>query len=137
LHWNQHPPLIVAAAVIFAIALWLLLPVHTYGGIQSEEEKGRKVYFYLRHNKLKKTNLDQVFSKSRSGTIAHKKKKIWQSPNLDRLAKRGRVHNLDSLKKELWNKNLAKKSTNTQKIELRQAPSYKNNNIIICSSNYL
>jgi hypothetical protein len=28
----------------------------------------------------------------------------------------------DLLKKELWNKNLAKKSTNTQKIELRQAP---------------
>jgi hypothetical protein len=34
-----------------------------------------KVYSYLRHNKLKKANLDQVFSKSRSGTIAHKNKK--------------------------------------------------------------
>jgi hypothetical protein len=47
----------------------------TYGGIPSEEEKGRKVYFYLWHNKLKKTNLDRVFSKSRSGMIAHKNKK--------------------------------------------------------------
>ncbi len=37
--------------------------------------------------------------------------------------KRGRVHNLDLLKKELWNKNLAKKSTNTLWIDLQQAPS--------------
>jgi hypothetical protein len=29
------------------------------------------------------------------------------------------------LKKELWNKNLAKKSINTQKIELWQAPNAK------------
>jgi hypothetical protein len=39
----------------------------------------------------------------------------------------GHVHNLDLLKKELWNKNLAKKSTNTQKIELLQAPNERNN----------
>jgi hypothetical protein len=40
-----------------------------------KKKKAEKVYFYLRHNKLKKENLDQVFSKSRSGTIAHKNKK--------------------------------------------------------------
>jgi hypothetical protein len=32
------------------------------------------------------------------------------------------VHNLDLLKKELWNGNLAKKRKKTQQIELRQAP---------------
>jgi hypothetical protein len=32
------------------------------------------------------------------------------------------VHNLDSLKKELSDKNSAKKIINTQKIEFRQAP---------------
>ncbi len=32
------------------------------------------------------------------------------------------VHNLDSLKKELLNKNSAKKSINTQKIKFWQAP---------------
>jgi hypothetical protein len=40
-----------------------------------EKKKAEKVYFYLRRNKLKKANLDQVFSKSRSGTIDHKNKK--------------------------------------------------------------
>jgi hypothetical protein len=40
-----------------------------------KKKKSAKVYFYLRHNKLKKANLDQVFSESRSGTIAHKNKK--------------------------------------------------------------
>ncbi len=39
--------------------------------------------------------------------------------------KRGRVHNLDLLKKEFSNKNPAKKSTNTQKIEFWQAPNAK------------
>jgi hypothetical protein len=39
------------------------------------KKKAEKVYFYLRHNKLKKANLDRVFSESRSGTIAHKNKK--------------------------------------------------------------
>jgi hypothetical protein len=39
-----------------------------------KKKKTEKVYFYLGHNKLKKANLDQVFS-SRSGTIAHKNKK--------------------------------------------------------------
>jgi hypothetical protein len=47
-----------------------------------KKKKAEKVYFYLQHNKLKKTNLDQVFSESRSGTIAHKnKKELQQSPN--------------------------------------------------------
>jgi hypothetical protein len=40
-----------------------------------KKKKAEKVYFYLLHNKLKKTNLDRVFSESRSGTIAHKNKK--------------------------------------------------------------
>ncbi len=34
-----------------------------------------KFYFYLRHNKSNQANLDQVFSESRSGTIAHKNQK--------------------------------------------------------------
>jgi hypothetical protein len=38
------------------------------------------------------------------------------------MTKKGRVHNLDLLKKELSNKNPAKISTNTQKIEFWQAP---------------
>jgi hypothetical protein len=38
------------------------------------------------------------------------------------MTKRGRVHNLDLLKKELLNKNPAKKSPNIQKIEFWQAP---------------
>ncbi len=42
---------------------------------QKRKKKAEKVNFYLRHNKLKKANLDQVFSGSRSGTIAHKNKK--------------------------------------------------------------
>jgi hypothetical protein len=46
-----------------------------------KKKKAEKVYFYLRHKKLKKANLDRVFSESRSGTIAHKnKKELWQSP---------------------------------------------------------
>jgi hypothetical protein len=46
-----------------------------------KKKKAEKVYFYLRHKKLKKTNLDQVFREFRSGTIAHKnKKELRQSP---------------------------------------------------------
>jgi hypothetical protein len=37
------------------------------------------------------------------------------------MTKKGRVHILDLLKKELLNKNPAKKSTNTQKIGFWQA----------------
>jgi hypothetical protein len=40
-----------------------------------KKKKAEKVYFYLWHNKLKKANLDQVFSESRSGTTTHKNKK--------------------------------------------------------------
>jgi hypothetical protein len=40
-----------------------------------KKKKAEKVYFYLRHKKLKNANLDQVLNKSRSGTIAHKNKK--------------------------------------------------------------
>jgi hypothetical protein len=38
------------------------------------------------------------------------------------MTKEGCLHNLDSLKKELSNKNPAKKSTNTRKIKFWQAP---------------
>jgi len=34
-----------------------------------------KVYFYLRHKKIKKANLDQIFSESKFRTIAHKNQK--------------------------------------------------------------
>ncbi len=40
-----------------------------------KKEKAEKVYFYLRHKKLNIANLDQIFSESRSGTIAHKNQK--------------------------------------------------------------
>jgi hypothetical protein len=53
----------------------LLLPIHTYGGIRSEEEKGRKSLFLFTAQEIVKANLDQVLSKSRSGMIAHKNKK--------------------------------------------------------------
>ncbi len=45
-----------------------------------------------------------------------------QSRFVTKWLKRGRVHNLDSLKKVLLNKNPAKKSTKTRKIEFWQAP---------------
>jgi hypothetical protein len=53
----------------------LLPPVHTYGGIRSEEGKGRKSLFLFTAQQIEKSKLDQVFSESRSGMIAHKKKK--------------------------------------------------------------
>jgi hypothetical protein len=42
--------------------------------VESIEKKGNteKIYFYLRHNILKKANLDQAFGESRSGMITHK-----------------------------------------------------------------
>jgi len=45
--------------------------------VESIEKKGNteKFYFYLRHNKLKKANLDRAFGESRSGMIAHKNQK--------------------------------------------------------------
>jgi hypothetical protein len=50
-------------------------PFSSYGGIDREERKHRKFYFYLRHNKLKKANLDRAFGESSSGMIAHKNQK--------------------------------------------------------------
>jgi hypothetical protein len=46
------------------------------GESAQKKKKAEKVYFYLWHNKLKKANIGQVFSESRSGKIAHKKIKI-------------------------------------------------------------
>ncbi len=40
-----------------------------------KKEKAEKVYFYLRHKNLNEANLDQIFSESRSGTIAYKNQK--------------------------------------------------------------
>ncbi len=45
-------------------------------GSAQKKKKAKKVNFYLQHNNLKKANLDQVFSKSRSGTTTHKNKKV-------------------------------------------------------------
>ncbi len=57
-----------------------LLP-HRGESVQMKKNT-EKFYFYLRHNKLNQANLDQVFSKSRSGTIAHKnQKKLRQAAN--------------------------------------------------------
>jgi hypothetical protein len=40
-----------------------------------KKEQAEKVNFYLWHNFKKKTNLAEIFSEARSGTIAHKNKK--------------------------------------------------------------
>jgi hypothetical protein len=53
----------------------LLPPVHTYRGIHSEERKGRKSLFLFTAQLLRNTNLDPIFSESRSGMITHKNKK--------------------------------------------------------------
>jgi hypothetical protein len=39
-----------------------------------KKEKTEKIYFYLRQQLLRKTNLDPIFSESRFGTITNKKK---------------------------------------------------------------
>jgi hypothetical protein len=39
-----------------------------------KKEKAEKVYFYLRQQLLRKTNMDLIFSESRFGTITHKNK---------------------------------------------------------------
>jgi hypothetical protein len=41
-----------------------------------KKEKAEKVYFYLRQQLLRNTNLDPIFSESRSGRIDNKDKKI-------------------------------------------------------------
>jgi hypothetical protein len=79
----------------------------------------------------------------KSGT---KQKKIWtakkiligwpanQSRFVIKWLKRGRVNNLDLLKKELWKENIANKSKNTWKIELQQAPTSAENTRPIAAS---
>jgi hypothetical protein len=47
----------------------------TCGGIHSEKRKGRKSQFLFTAQLLRKTNLAEIFSEARSGTIAHKNKK--------------------------------------------------------------
>ena len=55
----------------------------TCGGIHSEKRKGRKSQFLFTAQLLRKTNLAEIFSEARSGTIAHKtKKELRQSPNV-------------------------------------------------------
>jgi len=47
----------------------------TCGGIPPDERKGRKSLFLFTAQLLRKTNLAEIFSEARSGTIAHKNKK--------------------------------------------------------------
>jgi len=48
----------------------------TCGGIHTEKKrKGRKSQFLFKAQLLRKTNLAEIFSESRSGTIAPKNKK--------------------------------------------------------------
>jgi hypothetical protein len=47
----------------------------TRGGIHTEKRKDRKSQFLFTAQLLRKTNLAEIFSESRSGTIAHKNKK--------------------------------------------------------------
>jgi hypothetical protein len=47
----------------------------TCRGIHSDKRKGRKSQFLFTAQLLRKTNLAEIFSKARSGTIAHKNKK--------------------------------------------------------------
>jgi len=47
----------------------------TCGGIHSEKRKGRKSLFLFTAQLLRKTNLAEIFSEARSGTIAHKNQK--------------------------------------------------------------
>jgi hypothetical protein len=51
----------------------------TCGGIHSEKRKGRKSQFLFMAQLLRKTNLAEIFSEARSGTIAHKTKKNYGS----------------------------------------------------------
>jgi hypothetical protein len=46
------------------------------GEIHSEKRKGRKSQFLFTAQLLRKMNLAEIFSEARSGTIAHKKKRI-------------------------------------------------------------
>jgi hypothetical protein len=47
----------------------------TCGGIHSEKRKGRKSQFLFTAQLLRKTNLAEIFSEARSGTIARTNKK--------------------------------------------------------------
>jgi len=47
----------------------------TCGGIPTDERKGRKSLFLFTAQLLRKTNLAEIFSEARSGTIARKNKK--------------------------------------------------------------
>jgi hypothetical protein len=47
----------------------------TCGGIHSEKKKRQKSQFLFTAQLLRKTNLAEIFSEARSGTIAHKNKK--------------------------------------------------------------
>jgi hypothetical protein len=47
----------------------------TCGGIHSEKRKGRKSQFLFKAQLLRKTNLAEIFSEARSGTIARTNKK--------------------------------------------------------------
>ena len=48
-----------------------------------KKENAEKVFFYLRHNLRRKTNLAELFSEYRSGTIVQKQKKNYGSTHYD------------------------------------------------------
>jgi len=57
------------------VSLPLFQSGSTCGGIHSEKRKDRKSRFLFTAQLLRKTNLVEIFSESRSGTIVHKNKK--------------------------------------------------------------
>ena len=80
---NFNTPLLPSGTVAMALrylpAVQQHLPLFqsgsTCGRIHSEERKGRKSQFLFTAQLLRKMNLAEIFSESRSGTITHKNKK--------------------------------------------------------------
>jgi hypothetical protein len=84
----------------------------TCEGIHSEERKGRKFYFYLRQQLLRKTNLDPIFSESRFGTLANKnKKELRQAPIYGTTFKKNESGS-DFQRIQIWNNRSQKQKKN-------------------------
>ncbi len=73
-HWYQHPPLIVAAAIIIAIASWLLAAWPCLRRNPYRRKKQKKSIL-IAAQKLKTAFQTGTFNESESGAIAHKNKK--------------------------------------------------------------
>jgi hypothetical protein len=67
---SQRPPLIVADCNHLATL--------TEESVQ-KKKKAEKKFILFTAKQIEKANLDQIFSKSRSGTVAHKNKKNYGS----------------------------------------------------------